>query len=265
MLSSDRRQAAAALVASRLSGAQLDRLPRQLTPPGEATAYQVQHAAHRLLSAAGFGRQAGWKIGCTTRVMQEYLGIGSPCAGAMFQAHVWHGQHEFTAHQPRRLGVECEIAIRIGRDLPQRASPYREGDVASAVAACMAAIEVVEDRYVSYPDLDAPTLIADDFFHHSCVLGEQVERLAPELLRDVSATMMINGKEVGSGTGSDIMGEPLTVLSWLANSCASWGTPLLAGDVILLGSLVQTTWVSAGDSVLVANEPLGEVRATFAE
>jgi hypothetical protein len=30
---------------------------------------------------------------------------------------------------------------------------------------------------------------------------------------------------------------------------------LLAGDVVLLGSLVQTQWVQAGDVVTIANDP----------
>lgn len=77
----------------------------------------MQHAAHALLASAGFGRQAGWKIGTTGRV--------------------WHGKHEFTGRQPRRLSAECEIAVRTGRDLPRRGSADREADVAIAVAACM--------------------------------------------------------------------------------------------------------------------------------
>jgi 2-keto-4-pentenoate hydratase len=251
------------LVSSRLAGTQLGPLPGPLIPADEDAAYQVQRAASGLLSAAGYGRQGGWKIGCTTKVMQEYLRIGSPCAGAMFQARTWHHRHEFATDPPRRLGVECEIAVRMGSDLRQRGFAYEPADVAGAVAACLAAIEVVEDRYQDYPALDTPTLIADDFFHHSCVLGEQHERFAPDQLRNVTATMAINGKTVGSGVGSDIMGEPLTVLAWLANACVSWGAPIQAGDVILLGSLVQTNWVSAGDSVVISNDPFGEVRADF--
>jgi 2-keto-4-pentenoate hydratase len=76
--------------------------------------------------------------------------------------------------------------------------------------------------------------------------------------------MAFKGREVGHGIGTDILGEPLQVLCWLANSCADWGTSLLAGDVVLLGSLVQTQWLQAGDVVTVANEPLGEVTAIFA-
>ena len=128
----------------------------------------------------------------------------------------------------------------------------------------MAAIEVVQDRYEDYPSLDTPTLIADDFFHYACVLGPQDETISPVALREVTASMAINGREVGAGVGTDILGEPLQALCWLANNCAVAGTPLLAGDVVLLGSLVQTQWVQAGDVVTVANEPLGRVAAEFA-
>jgi len=89
------------------------------------------------------------------------------------------------------------------------------------------------------------------------------ERCSPQSLREVTGTMAINGRAVGHGVGTDILGDPLNVLSWLANSCAAWGTPPLAGDVVLLGSLVQTQWVQAGDVVTIANDPLGEVVAEF--
>ena len=207
--------------------------------------------------------------------MQAYLNIDSPCAGTMFQASTWHGRHAFAVPPRGRLGVECEIAVRLARDLPRRDAPYELADMPAAVAAAMAAIdavaerlaregiEVVQDRYVDYPSLDTPTLIADDFFHHACVLGPPSESMRPQSLRDVTASMTINGLQVGRGTGTDILGEPLQVLCWLANNAAAWGTPLLAGDVILLGSLVQTQWVQAGDAVTVTNDPLGEVAADF--
>ena len=258
----------AALAGARIAGARFDGTPLGplddgVRPATEADAYRVQAIAHPLLEAAGFGRQVGWKIGCTTRVMQAYLGIGNPCAGGMFQANVWHGRHVFTVPDAGRLGVECEIAVRIARDLPAREAPYELGDMPDAVAASMAAIEVVQDRYEDYPSLDTPTLIADDFFHFAAVLGAQHETVGPAALREVTASMAINGRPVGEGVGTDILGEPLQALCWLANNCATLGTPLLAGDVVLLGSLVQTQWVRAGDVVTVANEPLGAVAAEF--
>jgi 2-keto-4-pentenoate hydratase len=260
------RQAASAgarIAATRFDGGLLGPLGDDIRPATEVDAYRVQAIAHPLLEAAGFGRQIGWKIGCTTQVMQAYLGIDNPCAGGMFQASVWHGQHAFTVPDVGRLGVECEIAVRIARDLTAREAQYELGDMPGAVAASMAAIEVVQDRYEDYPTLGTPTLIADDFFHYACVLGPQDETTRPAALREVTASMAINGREVGDGTGTDILGEPLRALAWLANNGATRGTPLLAGDVVLLGSLVQTQWVQAGDVVTVANEPLGQVAAEF--
>jgi 2-oxo-3-hexenedioate decarboxylase/2-keto-4-pentenoate hydratase len=133
----------------------------------------------------------------------------------MFQANTWHGRHVFTVPPRGRLGVECEIAVRMAADLPRRETPYELADMPAAVAASMAAIEVVQDRYVDY------------------------ESIRPQSLRDVTAAMTINGLQVGRGTGTDILGEPLQVLCWLANNAAAWGSPLLA------------------------NDPLGEVAADF--
>jgi len=142
---------------------------------------------------------------------------------------VWHGGHAFPVPASGRLGVECEIAVRMARDLPRLDLAYEPADMPGAVAACMAAIEVVQDRYDDYPALGTPTLIADDFFHYACVLGPQRESFHPGSLRDVSGSMTINGTDVGHGTGTDIMGDPLDVLCWLANSCAAWGRPCWPG------------------------------------
>ncbi len=256
--------AAAALVAARLSGGQFDPFPPGAAPIDADEAYRVQRAAHSLLCASGFGARVGWKIGCTAAVMQAYLGIDSPSAGGMFLANLWRATHHFTIAAPRRLGVECELAVRIGRDLPGVPGGYDLAAVGSAVAASMAAIEVVEDRYVDYASLDTPTLLADDFFHRAAVLGAENEGFDPRELRDVTASMSLNGAPVGEGRGADILGEPLDVLAWLADRAAGWGTPLRAGDVVLLGSLVQTHWVKPGDVVAVANDRLGPVGATFA-
>jgi 2-keto-4-pentenoate hydratase len=257
-------RAAATLVASRLSGRQLGDLPEEIRPSSALTGYLVQRSGHAILEEAGFGRQGGWKIGCTTTVMQAYLGIGSPVAGAMFRSNMWHAKHRFKIEPPRALGVECEIAARVGRDLLGGEGDYSPAEIGSAIASVMAAIEVVEDRYLDYRALDVPTLIADDFFHYGCVLGAEIEPIDPGALSNVSATMAINQMEVGHGLGTDILGNPLLALAWLANHCVFYGTPLRAGDIVLLGSLVQTRWVAPGDTVEVHNDLLGDVSASFA-
>ena len=75
--------------------------------------------------------------------------------------------------------------------------------------------------------------------------------------------MLINGEEVGTGRGGDILGHPLEALAWLAGSMAARGRALRAGEFVTLGSVVATKWVAAGDEVRIEIEGLGEARATF--
>ena len=163
-----------------------------------------------------------------------------------------------------RPGVECEIAVRLGQALPADAAPFDRDAVAAAVEACMAAIEIVDDRYEDFRALDTPTLIADDFFSAGAVTGPAVTAWRDVDLAAAGGVMTINGAQVGAGTGADVMGHPFEALTWLANHAAASGRPLAAGDVVLTGSVVETKWVEPGDTVHVAIEGLGEASVTFA-
>lgn len=229
-------------------------------PRDEAEAYALQSLVHACLRGAGWGDLAGWKIGCTTPVMQRYLGIGNPCAGGVFASTVQQREGRFPHASFVRVGVECEIAVRLGHDL---VGETERESAARAVEACMAAIEVVDDRYDDYSQLGAPTLIADDFFGAGAVLGQERVDFDPRRLREVRARMLIERREVGSGSGTDILGEPLEALVWLANNLSSRGERLRAGQIVLLGSLVQTHWVARGERVVIENDALGVASVVF--
>jgi len=250
-------RAAEVLSTARLRRARLGGLPDDCRPGSEAEAYAVQDTLHRRLSAAGAGEVVGHKIGCTTAVMQRYLGIDNPCAGGVFAATVQHDRTGLRRDVFVRPGVECEIAVRLADDLPAAGAPYTRDSVAGAVASCMAAIEIVDDRYEDFRALDAPTLIADDFFNAGCVLGPPLEDWRALDLAEISGRMVINGREVASGKGADILGHPLEALAWLANAMIARERHLAAGAFVLLGSIVQTVWLGPDDRVEVAIDGLG--------
>ena len=163
-----------------------------------------------------------------------------------------------------RVGVECEIAVKLARDMPPSEAPFTAEWVAEAIEAYYPAIEIVDDRYVKWETMGAPTLVADDFFAAGCVLGEPVSRTkAPDLL-GVTGRAVINGEEAGQGTGADVLGHPHNALAWLANHLAAEGKGLHAGQIVLTGSLVKTVWLKAGDSVVMELSGLGNVSVTFA-
>ena len=165
----------------------------------------------------------------------------------MFEKGVHDSGARLAAADFVRVGVECEIAVKLARDMPPSEAPFTAEWVAEAIEAYYPAIEIVDDRYVKWETMGAPTLVADDFFAAGCVLGDAVSRTrAPDLL-GVTGRAIINGKKAGQGTGADVLGHPHNALAWLANHLAAEGKGLHAGQIVLTGSLVKTVWLNAGD------------------
>ena len=254
--------AAQTIASARRHRTALPALDADIAPRDEAEGYLIQAALAELLSP-DFGAQVGYKIGCTSAVMQEYLDIPHPCGGSVFARGVHESGASLCHTDFVRVGVECEIAVRLARDLAPSAAPFTADAVAQAVEAYLPAIEIVDDRYVDWQTLGAPTLVADDFFAAGCVLGKPVARSAAPDLLDVVGRALVNGDEAGRGTGADVLGHPHNALAWLANHLAARGKSLRAGEIVLTGSLVKTIWLDAGDTVLMELAGLGNVSATF--
>src|SRR4051794_14502847 len=255
-------EAAKAIAAARRGRAPLQPLDAAIAPRDEAEGYRIQEAVHAVV-AAETGPLVGYKIGCTSEVMQRYLGIPHPCRGGVFAKGV-HATGVSLDHSAYvRVGVECEIAVRLARDLAPGGQPFTAGSVAGAIDAYHPAIEIVDDRYADWRAIGAPTLVADDFFAAGCVLGAAVPRTAAPDLLDVTGIAIINGIEAGRGSGADVLGHPHAALAWLANHLAAQRKTLRAGQIVLTGSLVQTVWLKAGDRVMMELSGLGSVAAEF--
>ena len=200
--------AARLIEAARRTRTPLGALPAHFHPEDEAAGYRIQRALHELL-ATEQGGLVGYKIGCTSKVMQAYLAIPHPCAGGVFARGVHESGASLRAADFVRVGVECEIAVRLDQDLAPDGAPFTGESVAGAIAVCHPAIEIVDDRYAQWETLGAPTLIADDFFAAGCVLGTEVARAALPELAEVKGRAFINGELVGQGTGADVLGHPI--------------------------------------------------------
>lgn len=237
-------------------------LEEGMRPRDEAQAYAVQRELHALL-APDLGAVVGHKIGCTTPVMQRFLGIPNPCAGGVFAKTVHASPARLRHADYLHVGVECEMVARLGRDLPASAAPFTRASVSGAVDAMMAGMEIVDDRYVDYKSMDTPTLIADDFFDAGCVLGAAVTNWRAFDLTALTGVTLIDGVEAGRGRGADVMGHPFEALAWLADNLARRGQSLRAGEFVFTGSVVETKWVQAGQRVRMRIDGLGEVQALF--
>ena len=211
-------------------------LPEDCRPADLEEGYALQVALHDRLAALGWGQRIGYKIGCTSQVMQELLGINHPCSGGLFDHSVFHKKAVCRRADYIDLGLELEIGLQLNADLPPRSTPYREEEVVDAVGAIMGSVEIVDNRYDDWRALGTPTIVADDFFSAGCVFGPPVEDWFRLDLSAESGSFFVDGEQRATGHGRDIMGHPMAALMWLVNS-GTTHDGLKAGDLVTLGSL----------------------------
>jgi 2-oxo-3-hexenedioate decarboxylase/2-keto-4-pentenoate hydratase len=250
----DRRQKAERIAALFRERRQTDILPAELIPADLDDAYAVRAAFEEIEVARGRGAVVGYKIGLTTPIMQQLCGVAEPCYGAIFASEVHHRRAELAVQNYCRLGIETEIAVRLGEDLPQGGDRDR---VADAVESCMAAIELLEDLRHDYKRLSAAAMVAGNVWNAGVVLGTPVTDWRRLDLAAVTARLTINGRAIGSGKGGDVMGDPLIALAWLADKLAATGRPLRRGMIVMTGSMVPIQFPAAGDHAVVEVEGLG--------
>jgi 2-keto-4-pentenoate hydratase len=123
-----------------------------LWPATVSEAYRTQAELHEILLQRGGHRVVGSKVGCTTPVMQAYLGVPHPCAGAIYDTSLWASNGaqciEVPASRCMRLGLECEIAVRLGEKIAPGELDLERA--ASAVESVSPAVELVDDRYEDF-------------------------------------------------------------------------------------------------------------------
>ena len=206
------------------------------TTLAEGVAAQV--ALAQLIDPAAPG---GFKIGATTAQMQAYLGLDGPVAGFMPRESLQASGSTISFGPWLRPGVECELAVHLGRDLPP--GPCTREQAAAAVDGVMASIEVVENRYDDLKAFGTPSLVADQVFHGAAVLGRPAAGWQEMDLAGVAGEMTVNGEVVGRGNGRDLLGHPMAALAWLAGSAEAAGFGgLRARQVVMLGSVTPPIW-----------------------
>lgn len=252
--------AATALRQARIARIAVAPLLAAIAPRTEADGADIQRALARIVGAEV---PVGFKIGATGQRMQHYLGLTGPAAGFMERANVHDVSAELRFGDYIKPGVECEVAVRLARDLP--VGGCTQTMAAEAVGAFLAAIEVVENRYGDLVELGTPSLIADQVFHCAAVIGEQgtVDWRSLDLAA-LTGKMSVDGQVRDQGSTGDLLGHPLNCLAWLANSsvAAAFGG-LKAGQVIMLGSVTPPIWLEGPATVTVEFAPLPPVTVSL--
>jgi 2-keto-4-pentenoate hydratase len=224
-----------------------------------AGAYAIQ-AAYNRLQAEKLGRRAGYKIGLTSRRMQQMCGVDHPNSGVVFEKRLHPSGSALALSSLVHLGIEFECCARLGESLAPRKQAYSLEEVASAVEAVAPAFEVIDDRNSAYP-LDLLSLIADNSWNEGNVLGT-FTRSWPDLAA-ARSILECNGQVIDRGEGRDVLGHPFEPLRWLANHLSAQGETLQRGEIVLTGSWVTTRFPQAGERYRHTIEGVGAVEVAF--
>lgn len=201
-------------------------------------AYAVQRDYVGRLMAAHAAKPVGYKIGLTTKRMQAMCGIDSPIAGVILADRVHLSGARIPLSAYGHVGLEFEIAVRLGREPRRIGNSFGLEEIADAVDGIAPAIEIIDDRHADYSQLDALSLIADNGWNGGVVLGEFTKPW-PDLAA-VEAAVAIDGKVIDRGFGRDVLGHPFHSIAWLATHLSGSGATLRPGEIVMTGSLVTT-------------------------
>ncbi|MEM7290116.1 MAG: fumarylacetoacetate hydrolase family protein [Pseudomonadota bacterium] len=225
-------------------------------------AYEVQSAVYKLmLDEAGFTGFAGHKVALTSPAIQQMCGVDEPAYGGILSEFVHSNGYKIDSADFIRLGIEFEVAVEIGEDVPHGENHSR-GTIAAHVSAVMPAFELIDDRDADYTHLDAISLLADRCWCNGIVLGDRVENLKNLNIGDLTSTVVWNGAADETGHTGDALGHPLNSVAFVANHLGKRGKHLKSGEIIMTGSALRTRFPKPGETATYRIEGLGEVSAS---
>jgi 2-oxo-hept-3-ene-1,7-dioate hydratase len=258
--------AAAALLRAERTGRQTGLLSLAHPAMTLDDAYAVQAALVARKLAEG-RRGIGWKIGLTSRAMQQQLGIDTPDSGVLLDDMLFADGATVPAGRFIAPRVEAEIAFLM--QAPLAGAAVTRGEVLAATGAVAPGLEILDTRIVrADPATGAPRRIfdtvADNAANAGIVLGP--DRHAPDTfdLRRVGAIVKRDGVVEETGLGAGVLDDPVTGIVWLVQRLAQYGQGLAAGDIVLSGSFVRAIEAPPGSRFDADFGPFGRVSVSFA-
>jgi 2-keto-4-pentenoate hydratase len=224
-----------------------------------ADAYAVQMRNVRRWADSGRAI-SGKKIGLTSKVMQEQLGVDEPDYGHLFCDMDCSGDGRIPTGELLQPKIEAEIAFVLKGDLS--GGRVTADDVLDATEYVVGAFEIVDSRIKDWK-LKLADTVADNASSGRYVLGKG--RVSPRSVDLAAIAMQIfkNGEMAGEAISSAVLGNPSYSVAWLSNKLWGYGVTLKKGEVVLSGALSAAPAASAGDAFEARFSLLGGVTAEF--
>ncbi|MEM7522923.1 MAG: 2-oxo-hept-4-ene-1,7-dioate hydratase [Pseudomonadota bacterium] len=262
----DIRRAAADLLKAEETGAQIGLLSLRHPDLDMDGAYAIQRALTEAKIAAG-RRVIGWKIGLTSRAMQDALKIDTPDSGILFDDMLFEPGAAVPAGRFIQPRIEAEIAFVMKAPLDGAAATRDE--VFDATDYVAPAIEILDTRIQRQDPATGKTrvivdTISDNAANAGIVIG--AARHAPEAvdLRWVGAIVTRDDVVEETGLGAGVLNDPAESVLWLARRMGQYGQRIEPGQIVLSGSFIRPLECPPGARIHADYGAFGAVDITFA-
>jgi 2-keto-4-pentenoate hydratase len=244
----DVERAASLLASARRAHVQVE--PPSPGPADVQDAYAVQDAVARQLGPIG-----GWKVGAKTPVE-------TPSAAPLLADLVRTSPVIWPSSSLHMIGIEAEIAFRLGRDIEIDAAQLAPEDIWASIASVHAAIEIVDTRLANWARAERLWLLADNQSNGGFVY-DPAECRPDQSFADAPYRLTIDGRIAAQGRGGNPAGDPGRLVEWLVNHCVQRRAGIRAGAFVTTGSCTGMLFVEPGATVRAEFGGIGSVEVRF--
>lgn len=229
-------------------------------------AYAVQSALVAQKRAAG-AKVIGWKIGLTSRAMQQALNITTPDSGVLLDDMLFRSGDTVPKGRFIQPRIEAEIAFVMKTDLA--GADVTRDDVIAATDHVAPSLEILDTRVLRADPATGEArvifdTVADNAANAGIVLGAEGRAIDAQDLRWVGAIVKRDGVVEETGLGAGVLNDPVMGIVWLVQRLAAYGMGLSAGEVVLSGSFIRPVEATPGSVFEADFGGFGEVSITFA-
>lgn len=228
-------------------------------------AYAIQSAQMARKLAQG-RRIIGWKIGLTSKAMQDALGIDTPDSGVLYDDMLFADGAAVPAGRFIQPRIEAEIAFVM--KAPLQGEVTRD-EVLAATHYVAPALEILDTRVLRKDPATGQArricdTVSDNAANAGIVLGAARHAPGDFDLRWVGAIVTSGDQVVATGLGAAVLNDPVSGLIWLARRMARYGQRIEAGQVVLSGSFIGPVECPPGTRIHADFGPFGSIGVTFA-
>ncbi|MBI1376477.1 MAG: 2-keto-4-pentenoate hydratase [Frankiales bacterium] len=217
--------------------------------------YLVQQGVVRRYLEDG-DRVVGYKLGLTSKPMQQLLGVDSPDFAPVMASHVHLDGAAVAAADYIAPRLEAEIALVLGAELSgPDCTPL---DVLRATEGVVASIELVDSRVADWR-IKLPDTVADMASSGAIVVAGRVVPVADVDLLLTGMVFTRDGEVIATGAGAAALGNPAAAVAWLVRTLHPLGASLPSGSIVMTGALHAAVPVAAGETYRAEFDRLGPV------